>query len=464
MKVSFRDLPIGYRLSLGISAIIALMIGVTALSITGSKQPRAQLSKLIADSNSMLATVAQMRQDLLLSEVLARRLSIANTFDDAQAIMRELQATQVVYEQHLEQFAAPSEADAQGTLLEELRRHLQISKAGTRSAANIVNAFNPVRAADVLSRDVSPLHIESLRILDRLIQAHSREIQARVEALDRAAAHTDLATIGVCVLAVVAATLIAARLTRSITLPLRNAVAYADSLGNGQLDAPRPHCQHDEAGALIDMMANMAARLAEMHHHLEQQSSEDALTGAYNRRHFDQVMQLEHGRALRLCGDAGQLPDGAHLALLMLDVDHFKRYNDRFGHPAGDACLQKVVAAVQRACHRPTDVLARYGGEEFAVILPGCDPAGAAHVAERVRQAVLDAKIESGDPESPCVTVSVGVAVCASPREFSVADLISATDEQLYRSKHEGRNRVSCCRLPPDHAIEQSSGEPAVSA
>jgi diguanylate cyclase (GGDEF)-like protein len=167
---------------------------------------------------------------------------------------------------------------------------------------------------------------------------------------------------------------------------------------------------------------------------LQRQSGQDFLTGLANRRRFDEVIQQEWGRARR---------DETSLAVLMIDVDYFKPYNDTYGHQVGDSCLQLVAKALGGVVHRPGDVAARYGGEEFVVILPKTDAAGAARVAEMMRAAVESLNIPHANSRaSDRVTISVGAAAVVPQEKGDPAALIAAADQALYRAKREGRNRV----------------------
>jgi len=162
---------------------------------------------------------------------------------------------------------------------------------------------------------------------------------------------------------------------------------------------------------------------------------EDGLTGLANRRQFDVTLDNEYGRAMR---------NASTLALIMMDVDCFKQYNDIYGHAAGDECLQTIGRTVARlAARRPGDLAARYGGEELAVLLPNTDVAGALTLAERIRSAVRDLEIVHAGVEGGFVTLSAGVdALTPLPGAARPKALIQAADLALYAAKASGRNRV----------------------
>jgi diguanylate cyclase (GGDEF)-like protein/PAS domain S-box-containing protein len=169
---------------------------------------------------------------------------------------------------------------------------------------------------------------------------------------------------------------------------------------------------------------------------MERMAATDGLTGLANRRHFDGVADEEWRRCAR---------ERHALSVMMLDVDHFKLFNDLYGHLAGDGCLRAIASQLKAAARRPGDLAARYGGEEFLLLMPHTDPAGALRVAERVRTLVLDLAIaHEGSPAASVVTVSVGVAT-AWPGESgpkSVSTLLAAADTAMYQAKSGGRNRV----------------------
>ncbi|MCM2258377.1 MAG: diguanylate cyclase [Vicinamibacteria bacterium] len=167
---------------------------------------------------------------------------------------------------------------------------------------------------------------------------------------------------------------------------------------------------------------------------LEALSLRDALTGIANRRCLDEVLHAEWSRARRAAEP---------IALLLLDLDHFKALNDRRGHPEGDAALQEVARWLERAVQRSGDLVARYGGEEFAVVLPGLEEDGALRVAERLRQGVADLALAHPGSSFGRVTVSVGVAALLPTTGLPPEHLLRLADRALYRAKAQGRNRVA---------------------
>jgi len=161
----------------------------------------------------------------------------------------------------------------------------------------------------------------------------------------------------------------------------------------------------------------------------------DALTGIANRRHLDTQMEQEWRRARR---------QGEDMSFLMIDVDHFKQYNDTYGHQQGDECLRQVAALLAKCVRRPGDLVARYGGEEFAVLLPNTPSYGAGHIALLIQRGIVGLNLEhKASSVGNFVSVSIG-AVTIQPHEFegTLADFAKLADLALYEAKHNGRNRV----------------------
>lgn len=165
----------------------------------------------------------------------------------------------------------------------------------------------------------------------------------------------------------------------------------------------------------------------------------DALTGIANRRRFDDSIATEWRRSLR---------EASKLSLLLIDADHFKRYNDTYGHVRGDSCLKQIAEAALDVVLRPGDLVARYGGEEFAVVLPGTDEIGAKAVAEDICQAVRNRRLPHEGNAPGIVTVSIGCATMVPQRGKTAQNLIESADQALYRAKARGRNRVVVAGSP----------------
>lgn len=166
---------------------------------------------------------------------------------------------------------------------------------------------------------------------------------------------------------------------------------------------------------------------------LENLSATDGLTGVANRRRFDEVLDREWRRAART---------GTMLSMLMMDIDCFKAYNDRYGHIEGDEVLRRLATIIQENMQRPLDLAARYGGEEFACILPETDRDGALLVAERIRAGLKDLKIPHQFCVADHVTVSIGVATMIPTPETPSSLIVRSADEQLYQAKAGGKDRI----------------------
>ncbi len=177
---------------------------------------------------------------------------------------------------------------------------------------------------------------------------------------------------------------------------------------------------------------------------LEKLVNLDGLTQVANRRWFEIYLQQEWSRALRK-----QTP----LTLILCDIDYFKRFNDVYGHLAGDACLFEVAQVLKRALKRPTDLIARYGGEEFAIILPDCTLEGGAIFAQQILEQIRELKIDHrGSPSDALLSISCGVASVTPQAHSCREELIEQSDQNLYLAKHRGRNQV-CAQKNEDKPI-----------
>jgi diguanylate cyclase (GGDEF)-like protein/PAS domain S-box-containing protein len=184
---------------------------------------------------------------------------------------------------------------------------------------------------------------------------------------------------------------------------------------------------------VVAMIRDVSSRRA-LESHLRRQSLVDNLTGVDNRRAFDRRLEAEWSRASRVM---------APIALLMIDVDHFKAYNDSLGHVAGDDCLRSVAQTLQHVFRRAGDHLSRYGGEEFAGLIAHADLDGALRTASAALEAIREMRLpHPASPAAPYVTVSIGVAVQLVEAAQHPSTLIQRADEALYQAKRTGRNRI----------------------
>ena len=195
-----------------------------------------------------------------------------------------------------------------------------------------------------------------------------------------------------------------------------------------------------ETNTLLEVEVNVRKRiedeLKEANSELERISSRDGLTGLANRRHYEEYIKTEWERMAR---------ERKPLSILLCDVDHFKKYNDTYGHLGGDSCLQSIAGVIRDSCRRPADMPARYGGEEFIVALPDTDGPGAVQVAEKIRSGVENLRMEHRASEWGFVTLSIGVATTITSGDTTRHSLTKKADIALYRAKEYGRNRTESC-------------------
>ncbi|MGQ9805579.1 MAG: diguanylate cyclase domain-containing protein [Chlorobiales bacterium] len=185
---------------------------------------------------------------------------------------------------------------------------------------------------------------------------------------------------------------------------------------------------------------------------LEQLATIDSLTDIPNRRSIDETLQREWLKAMRT---------SEPLALMMIDIDHFKNYNDYYGHQAGDECLRKVAQAIRASLRRPTDYVGRYGGEEFIVLLTHSDWEKTKHMAEKILESVRLLKLpHHASPTAEIVTISAGVNIVIPTPKLSVSSLIHQADEALYQAKHSGRNQFVLHQKPVKAILRRKKSTP----
>jgi diguanylate cyclase (GGDEF)-like protein len=224
--------------------------------------------------------------------------------------------------------------------------------------------------------------------------------------------------------------------------PVDRLAAWVEARERGATEstASAETARDDEIGSLAASFAELVAISERQNEELSRLAGTDQLTGAANRRQLESHADRELKRILR---DRVENSKKGILAIVILDVDLFKSYNDRYGHVGGDACLKAIVEAASACLRRPSDLLCRFGGEEFLAFLPGTDEDGAMVVAESIRSSIEGLGLtHSGSPYG-VITVSAGAAAEKAGEDFLLRALIERADEALYRAKGEGRNRCA---------------------
>lgn len=252
-----------------------------------------------------------------------------------------------------------------------------------------------------------------------------------------------------CVVALLVTILVGLLITQWLTQPLLHLSTTAREIARGEWDKAIALERSDAIGDLSRSFATMAHQLKESFFQLEQRIEErtieltqlnqelerlahvDSLTQAANRRYFDHYLEKEWLRLTR-----EQQP----LSLILCDVDHFKPYNDTYGHQAGDRCLQRIAQVLNQAARRPGDLVARYGGEEFAIVLPNTDTNGATYLAQQINRALRDVTLPHSACEKQRVTLSMGIATLLPATHSTPQRLIAAADRALYGAKAQGRD------------------------
>lgn len=252
-------------------------------------------------------------------------------------------------------------------------------------------------------------------------------------------------------LCLVCALLLSVLISRSISTPLKQLLGLMKEAGTGNFPTHMAHEGRDELTVLSQKFSEMSHKISEEHEQLEQHVSErtqaleaanlqlarlsttDALTGIANRRRFDEVLAHEWSRAARL---------GQPLALGMIDIDWFKKYNDHYGHQAGDDCLRRAAGVFASCILRSSDMVARYGGEEFVFIAPGIDGDDALHIARHICATLQALALPHELSSFGCVTASIGVAAMVPAEHEGPDALMMAADQAMYRAKEQGRNQV----------------------
>lgn len=381
------------------------------------------LNRAVEQSLYKLQTTSRLQGQIRRTYALVKDYTGTPTYTLRDQFMSESQSVEDVFAEILRKpFLGPEEY----TRLSKTRHDWQ-------DCVVLANLVFTSRAPKAVSYQLDQCVNQVLFALDQVDSSYYDEINAQRSRIGEAESRFLLIIVTAIGIGMVSAVIGALWLSRSVLLPLREFEKGMTHFANDNLSYRLEMDHSNEIGRLAREFNAMAEHLMEHHHKLEELSVRDGLTGLYNRRELEKRLQEETQRARRYSHP---------YSVLMLDIDHFKDINDRYGHQTGDDVLI-TVADLVRLTVRPVDVVARYGGEELAVILPETDGGGARLVAERIRGTIEESLTTTSQGETIQVTVSIGLATF--PRDSATgAGLVHAADQALYAAKMDGRNIVRC--------------------
>ncbi|NCJ07516.1 diguanylate cyclase [Synechococcales cyanobacterium C] len=435
-KIGNRRLSIVQRLGLGVSFMLLPVLGLAVVSFVSFESAIATLE---GNQDRMLEEQFPLVQ---LEQLLLEALDLLEGFQKF-GVLPQQQARWIQLHQEIEQ-TFENLLNAPSQLHEKHRFVLEIQQSWQQAQANSswivkqsvhADVPDPSLADQVMVKQQVEQAIRASRRLDRLLTSFRNDdnlTQARLMKY-----RVRLLVAGILTLALFMAVISGLILARSILKPLKQLQYGVAKFGDGELSHRIYLNTHDELDLLAQTVNWMAENLEQNQQMLTELATMDELTKVYNRREFNRRLALELARSQR---------EGHSVSLMMIDIDHFKKLNDTYGHQAGDEALRQVSHIIKTEV-RPSDQPARYGGEEFAVILPYASRDEVYVVAERLRQhiAAHDVQIHQGLVLK--VTASLGCATF--PLDAQSADRLTAeADRSLYEAKDNGRNQVCQASVP----------------
>lgn len=414
------------RLIIGLVILLILIIAVNMVSLYSINSMNDDIRDIVYISNMDVGYIVELRTLLFNISILTDRYLLYGNPEEQEPFLRLAQRVDTVFN-----------SVRTSSIAEEQRYQIITSRLIWKRVYD--NAEAILRMSDPQAT-ITPVaekraFDENVIVLFNLLGSlHEQIIQRTVEYQQEAQNAADRAfliiylSFGLGVSIVIAIIVLS---FRSIIIPIRLLKQGADKFGKGDLSHRVPVVSTDELGEMARAFNTMAKTLEKDQEELEQLAINDGLTGLYNHREFQRRLQVEIERARRY---------KHHLSLLMLDIDHFKRFNDTYGHQAGDYILRSLSLQMREGV-RAVDWVARYGGEEFVITLPEMTATKALIAAERLRKNIAARVVTVKEDQKVNITVSIGVATF--PEDADSKDkLIAAADRALYAAKAAGRNKV----------------------
>lgn len=422
---------IGQRLGLGFGVILLLMVGMAVfISLSLNRSREIQLLSTIHATNIRTFDTLErsIGQWLITTEYMIKERNLSQL--DYHEILK-VSVRKGINEIDWSIYEVPV-VNSRGTIVQSYNTLVKLNnavQAYLRFGREISPEITTMDEAAVKFETDASVITQSLADLSRVIHALYDEIVATSK---KEEARCWLSLFIISPIAVIFSIIYAFIITRGITKPLNMLNMATVKIANGLYDVKSNIKSSIEIERLMNAFSDMAVKLSESHNRLERLSITDQLTGLYNRRYFDEVLEKEILRARRF---------NHGLSLLFVDIDYFKHLNDTYGHGAGDEVLQRLGQVLKICVRNGIDVPCRYGGEEFTVILPQTVGHDAVALAERIRMDFEAVKFQiSSTRETIQKTISIGIAELTSADGANV--LIANADKAMYEAKKQGRNRV----------------------
>jgi diguanylate cyclase (GGDEF)-like protein len=318
---------------------------------------------------------------------------------------------------------------------------IQYINEGLMPAVNALKAGDFQKTNEIFLNKINPYYKNSNLRANALLEKISETAKNNYkEASERFFLIRNILIFGT-LLGILFVSVSAALLIRSIVRPLNKAVTHFKQIAEGNLDEDISISSQDEIGQVLSGLAAMQGKLRIMIDELDNLASTDKLTGAWNRRRFEESVETEMDRLRRY---------GQRLSLMILDVDHFKKINDHYGHPVGDQVLVDLSNTI-RSSLRASDSLTRWGGEEFVILCPNTTAEIVSKLAERLRKKIATVKFE----EVGAITLSFGVAECGPNETWE--QWLHRADEALYLAKSSGRDQIKTIKRSPDFIEKETT-------